>query len=101
MWEENFMTVFTTFLPRGSECLFWARYFWTKSLATWFRVLTEDRWVEEKFGELDPTQEDNPGRTILCQFFNGRQMPDVKPFGFQLRITVLLNRSSLLLTCGL
>ena len=42
----------------------------TSASEVWFWVLTEDHWIENKFGKLVQTQtyEENHGRTIFCHF---------------------------------
>ena len=65
---HKFRNVFNCFCPRGSRFIASPRYSWTRTANVWFRVLAEDRWVEEKFGRLEPTQEDSLGRTIFCHF---------------------------------
>ncbi|KAL2802028.1 hypothetical protein BJX63DRAFT_416035 [Aspergillus granulosus] len=69
MYKDNFNSVLSTFIPRGSGFITGHRNFWYKFSAVWFWVLAEDHWVEEKFGKLEQTQEDNQGRTIFCHFF--------------------------------
>ncbi|KAK8086179.1 hypothetical protein PG994_001153 [Apiospora phragmitis] len=63
MWYDSVKDVFGHFLPRGSDWQY---------LTVWFWVLTEDHWVESKFGKLEKThedlQEDPQGRTIICEF---------------------------------
>jgi hypothetical protein len=57
MWRDNFKSVFrvSNFVPGR--------------IAVWFFVLAEDHWVDEKFGKLEQTQQDNQGgRTIFCHF---------------------------------
>ncbi|KAH8196445.1 hypothetical protein TruAng_009377 [Truncatella angustata] len=68
IWNDNFKSVFSYFIPRGSQFVTGRKGFWFKSLAIWFWVLTEDYWVEKNFGKLEQTQEDNEGRTIFCHF---------------------------------
>ncbi|KAK4153828.1 hypothetical protein C8A00DRAFT_33440 [Chaetomidium leptoderma] len=68
MCNDNFKSVFGNFVPRGSEFITWHRDFWFKFPAVWFWVLAEDHWVEDKFGKLGQTQEDNQGRTLFCHF---------------------------------
>ncbi|KAK4038075.1 hypothetical protein C8A01DRAFT_48252 [Parachaetomium inaequale] len=69
MWYDNFKSVFHAFVPRGSEFTARHRNFWYKFSAVWFWVLAEDQWVEEKFGKLEQTPEDDQRRTILCHFY--------------------------------
>ncbi|KAK4236855.1 hypothetical protein C8A03DRAFT_35238 [Achaetomium macrosporum] len=71
-WRESLKSAFSSFVPRGSEFLQSRVMFWSRFSAVWFRVLAEDRWVEEKFGKLDEQRHDSEhdqGRTIFCHFF--------------------------------
>ncbi|KAK3896684.1 hypothetical protein C8A05DRAFT_48370 [Staphylotrichum tortipilum] len=76
VWEDEFKRPFGRFTPPGSESLIAHPLFWYRLTATWFLVLDEDRWVEEKFGKLEPhgTQEEGHGsdheqvRTFFCRF---------------------------------
>ncbi|KAK8122174.1 hypothetical protein PG984_010844 [Apiospora sp. TS-2023a] len=66
-WYNSLKDVFGLFLPRGSEFISLKRRFSWQYLTVWFSVLTEDHWVESKFGKLEETQEDLQGRTIFCE----------------------------------
>lgn len=68
VWDDNFRTVFGHFVPRGSQFVTHHDGFWFKSLSVWLWVLTEDHWVEKKFGKLEQTQDGDQGRTIFCYF---------------------------------
>ncbi|KAI1169594.1 hypothetical protein F4777DRAFT_584757 [Nemania sp. FL0916] len=68
MWNDNFKDVFRYFLPRGSAPIRYPDRLGFRTLDVWFLVLSEDRWVERKFGELGQVQEDDEGRTIFCYF---------------------------------
>lgn len=68
IWNENFNSVFSSFTPRGYESITWHPSFWFKFSAVWLWVLSEDEWVEKKFGKLEHTQDDDQGRTIICHF---------------------------------
>jgi hypothetical protein len=62
LWSDHFESKFYSFIPRGYESLtFNSR--WRTFSAAWFHVLSEDSWVEKKFGKLE-----EGGRTIICQF---------------------------------
>ncbi|KAJ0413061.1 hypothetical protein BJY00DRAFT_297446 [Aspergillus carlsbadensis] len=69
MFYDNFESVFNNFAPHGSRFIARHQYSWTRTSSVWFRVLAEDHWVEEKFGQLELTQEDNQGWIIFCHFF--------------------------------
>ncbi|KAK2028035.1 hypothetical protein LX32DRAFT_640424 [Colletotrichum zoysiae] len=64
IWSEHFLQPFRYFVPRGFEPVVETGSFLTKFSHTWFGVLSEDRWVEDKFGKLD----DGQGRTIISHF---------------------------------
>ncbi|KAK2758516.1 hypothetical protein CKAH01_05564 [Colletotrichum kahawae] len=64
MWIEHFYKSFHCFLPRGFEPVVATGSFLSKFLHEWFGVLSEDRWVEDKFGKLD----DGQGRMIISHF---------------------------------
>lgn len=78
-WYDNIRDVFGHFLPRGSEFIRLHRRFSWQYLTVWFWVLTEDHWVEKKFGKPEQTQEDTQGRTILCEFRLWPRSCDVTP----------------------
>ncbi|KAJ3954061.1 hypothetical protein N0V92_009449 [Colletotrichum tropicale] len=64
MWTEHFYKPFQYFVPRGFEPVVATGSFLSKFSHEWFGVLSEDRWVEDKFGKLD----DGQGRTIVSHF---------------------------------
>ncbi|KAJ0302389.1 hypothetical protein Brms1b_012049 [Colletotrichum noveboracense] len=64
MWTEHFYKPFQYFVPRGFEPVVVTGSFLSKFSHEWFGVLSEDRWVEDKFGKLD----DGQGRTIISHF---------------------------------
>ena len=67
MLRDEFMGVFSNFIPRGSE---FCRNPWFKFNAVWFSVFEEDRWAEAKFGKLEQAQDNtNRGRAIFCHFY--------------------------------
>lgn len=68
MWKEYFERVFSCFVPRGFEPVVAQRKFLFPYSHVWFRVLSEDHWVEEKFEKPEQTQDSSQGRTILCHF---------------------------------
>ena len=69
LWSNHFESKFYSFMPCGYESLTFNSRWHTLS-ATWFHVLSEDSWVEKKFGKLEEQTGDNGkgGRTIICQF---------------------------------
>ncbi|KAH9900377.1 hypothetical protein F4778DRAFT_771242 [Xylariomycetidae sp. FL2044] len=69
MWSERFESVFAVFMPHGFyESITDHPMFIDRFAAVWFRTLSEDNWVEEKFGKLEQTSSDDQGRTVFCQF---------------------------------
>lgn len=68
MWREKFESVFAGFIPRGYESITWHPNFMLRFAAVWLWVLSEDAWVENKFGRLEQTQDDGQGRTVICHF---------------------------------
>jgi hypothetical protein len=70
LWKD-FRKEFYLFKPRGYESLTFreTRHRDTAS-ATWLYVVSEDSWVEKKFGKQEEQAGDDSegGRTILCQF---------------------------------
>ncbi|KAK2009895.1 hypothetical protein LZ32DRAFT_649529 [Colletotrichum eremochloae] len=68
MWKEDFEQVFSCFVPRGFEPVVAQRKFLSKFSHVWFGVLSEDRWVEDKFGKSDDDNGSGQGRTIICHF---------------------------------
>ncbi|KZL84641.1 hypothetical protein CI238_12873 [Colletotrichum incanum] len=68
MWKEKFESVFAGFIPRGYEFITWHPNFMFRFAAVWLWVLSEDGWVEKKFGKLEQTPDGDQGRTIICHF---------------------------------
>lgn len=68
MWREKFESVFAGFRHRGYESITRHPDFMFRFAAVWLWVLSEDGWVEKKFGKLEQTQDDDQGRTIICHF---------------------------------
>lgn len=69
MWKEKFDSVFECFIPHGYESMASRPAFrFPRFAAVWLWVLSEDGWVEKKFGKLEQTQNDDQGRTVICQF---------------------------------
>jgi len=73
--ENGFRGVERTFIPSNIDSVPGGRFsipgvrFWhQRNEAVWFWVLTEDKWVEEKFGKPRQTQEDYQPRSIYCHF---------------------------------
>ncbi|KAI9369627.1 hypothetical protein BJX61DRAFT_545400 [Aspergillus egyptiacus] len=69
MFYNNFESMFNNFAPHSSRFITRHQYSWARISSVWFRVLAEDHWVEEKFGKLELTQEDDQGQTSFCHFF--------------------------------
>ncbi|KAK8051639.1 hypothetical protein PG993_003024 [Apiospora rasikravindrae] len=70
MYKDVFESNFSTFVPPGSEFMKWRHNQWSRFSAVWFFVLTEDHWVEEKFGKLERQKEgENQARTLFCHAF--------------------------------
>lgn len=68
MWREKFESVFEGFRHRGYESITRHPDFMFRFAAVWLWVLSEDGWVEKKFGKLEQTQGGDQGRTIICHF---------------------------------
>lgn len=68
MWKDKFESVFAGFIPRGYESIRWHPKSEFRFAAVWVWVLSEDGWVEKKFGKLEQTQDDDQDRTIICNF---------------------------------
>ncbi|KAK7985179.1 hypothetical protein PG988_002801 [Apiospora saccharicola] len=66
-WYDSLKDAFGRFLPRGFDFLSYKGRFSWQYLTVWFSVLTEDYWVESKFGKLEESQEALQGRTIFCE----------------------------------
>jgi hypothetical protein len=71
-WYESIRAVFGRFQPRGSEFIKGRGLHWQRYMTTWFWALSEDSWVESKFGKLEHTQDSEDtstqGRTVICEF---------------------------------
>ncbi|KAI1741117.1 hypothetical protein F4680DRAFT_417269 [Xylaria scruposa] len=75
-WYEAVKRVFDSFVPRGCEIIT-GRYPTPRPryLAAWSWVLTEDAWVDKKFGQ----KEGDSGRTIICEFRTWKGNYDATP----------------------
>lgn len=68
-WGRNTFEMLFNSFPTGSEFMTAHPDFYTQALYVWFTVLTDDYWIENKFGKLEPTKEENQERTIFCHFY--------------------------------
>jgi hypothetical protein len=72
LWRDHFKKPFHSFMPPGYEALTFSGRTRDTFSATWFHVLSEDSWVEKKFGKLEEQtaheHDGEGGRTIVCQF---------------------------------
>lgn len=71
IWEDVFWGKLECFVPSDVYFITGRHNFWFKSMSVWFRVLDEDRWVEEKFGKLEGDGQGS--RTVFCQFWLWRE----------------------------
>lgn len=69
MWKEKFDSMFECFIPRAYESIASRPGFrFPRSAAVWLWVISEDGWVEKKFGKLEQTQNNDQDRTVICHF---------------------------------
>lgn len=64
----KFESVFAGFRPHGYDSLTDHPTFMYRFAAVWLWVLSEDAWVENKFGRLEQTSDDAQDRTVICHF---------------------------------